>query len=112
MATVAEHDRQLTEYALASLAELDGVTVYGPASPDARGGVISFTLDGIHPHDVATILDGDGVAVRAGHHCTKPLHRTLGVPATARATFHVYTTSADIDALNSAIQHAQKVFAA
>lgn len=112
MDRVLEHDRWLTGYALAKLAEMDGVTTYGPADLTKRGGVISFTVSDAHPHDVATILDESGVAVRAGHHCAKPLVKELGVPATARASFYVYNNTADVDALIAGIDQVQAVFSA
>lgn len=110
MPNVLEHDRDLTGYALAQLAEMEGVNTFGPNDLSVRGGVISFTVDDAHPHDVATILDEHGVAVRAGHHCAKPLIRALGVPATARASFYVYNTPADVDALLSAIDDVRRLF--
>jgi cysteine desulfurase/selenocysteine lyase len=111
MDTVRAHDRDLTSYALGLLSELEAVTVYGPADLDARGGVVSFTVDGTHPHDVATILDEGGVAVRAGHHCAKPLVAELGVPATARASFYVYNTRDDVDALVTGLERVRRLFA-
>jgi cysteine desulfurase/selenocysteine lyase len=110
MENVLEHDRDLTGYALAQLAEMPGVTTFGPTDLSVRGGVISFTVDGSHPHDVATILDEAGVAVRAGHHCAKPLIAELGVPATARASFYVYNTRDDVDALVDAITTVNRLF--
>ncbi len=110
MDQVAAHDRDLTEYALALLAETPRLTVYGPPGVEDRGGVISFTLADVHPHDLATILDQEGVSVRAGHHCAKPLMRHLCVPATARASFYVYNTRADVDALVGALATAARLF--
>lgn len=110
MDAVLEHDRDLTGYALAQLSEMDGVTTYGPTDLSVRGGVISFTVGDAHPHDVATILDEEGVSVRAGHHCAKPLIGVLGVPATARASFHVYNTRDDVDALVAAIGNVRHLF--
>ncbi|MGF1665248.1 MAG: aminotransferase class V-fold PLP-dependent enzyme [Acidimicrobiia bacterium] len=111
MDAVLAHDRDLTSYALAQMAEMEDVTVYGPTDPLARGGVISFAIRDAHPHDVATILDEGGVAVRAGHHCAKPLLRLLGVPATARASFHVYNNRDDVDALLSGFERVRQLFA-
>jgi cysteine desulfurase/selenocysteine lyase len=111
MEAVREHERTLTAYALERLAETDGVTVPGPPDADRRGGVISFAVDGMHPHDVAELLDRDNVCVRAGHHCAQPLMRALGVPATARASFGPYNDRADVDALIAAIVRARSVFA-
>ena len=110
MANVAAHDRSLTDHALALLAETPGATVYGPPAGDDRGGVISFTLGDAHPHDLATILDQQGVSVRAGHHCAKPLLKSLGVPATARASFYVYNTEDDVEALVKGLETASALF--
>jgi cysteine desulfurase/selenocysteine lyase len=110
MEQVAQHDQELTSYAIKRLSELDGLAIYGPASNDDRGGAISFTLGDIHPHDLATILDQRDVSVRAGHHCAKPLMRALGVPATARASFSVYSSTEDVDALISGLEEAARLF--
>jgi cysteine desulfurase / selenocysteine lyase len=110
MAAVAQHDRELTDYALTLLSEMPGATVYGPPSGRDRGGVISFTLGDAHPHDMATILDQQGVSVRAGHHCAKPLMKAIGVPATARASFYVYNTRDDVDALVEGLETASALF--
>ena len=113
MAAVREHERELVAYALQTLARaVPGIELYGPADPDLRGGVIPFNLPGIHPHDVAQVLDRFGVAVRAGHHCTMPLHERLDLAATARASFSVYTTPGDIDALTAGLLEVQRVFGA
>jgi cysteine desulfurase/selenocysteine lyase len=109
MENILAHERIVVDYALDRLAEVPGLTLYGPA-PDQRNGVATFTLKDIHAHDVAQLLDLEGVAVRAGHHCAMPLHKHLGVPATARASFYVYNTTADVDALIEAIYNARKVF--
>jgi cysteine desulfurase/selenocysteine lyase len=111
MEAVREHERALTAYALRRLADTEGVTVPGPPDADRRGGVISFAIDGMHPHDVAELLDRDNVCVRAGHHCAQPLMRALGVPATARASFAPYNGERDVDALIEAIVRARSVFA-
>ena len=110
MEAVRGHGKELTTYALSRLAELPAVRVFGPDDIDERGGVISFALGDVHPHDVATILDQEGIAVRAGHHCAKPLTRALGVPATARASFQVYNTQEDVDALVAGLRRVQEVF--
>lgn len=110
MEAVLDHDRDLTAYALDRLADLDGIGLYGPPGVEERGGVVSFTLGDVHPHDLATILDQGGVAVRAGHHCAKPLLRHLGVPATARASFYVYNDRSDIDALVAGLERAAALF--
>ena len=109
MERVFAHDRELAAYAMERLAELTGVRVLGPPA-DKRGGVVAFTVDGVHPHDVATVLDRDGVCVRAGHHCAMPLHEALGVPASARASFHCYSLREDVDALIEGLRHVQQVF--
>ncbi len=110
MEAVAAHDRHLTRYALDRLSEIPSLKIHGPNDTDARGGVISFTLGDAHPHDLATILDEYGVSVRAGHHCAKPLTRHLGVPATARASFYVYNTTDDVDALVTGLHEAGRLF--
>lgn len=110
METVAAHDKELTAYALARLGEIDGLRIYGPPNTDQRGGVVSFTMEGIHPHDIATILDGDGIAIRAGHHCARPLARSIGAPSTARASFYVYNRPSDVDALVDGLHHAKEIF--
>jgi cysteine desulfurase/selenocysteine lyase len=111
MDAVREHERELTRRAIAALSELPGVRVLGPRDPDDRGGVVSFEVDGMHPHDVAELLNRDNVCVRAGHHCAQPLMRRLGVGATARASFGPYNVPGDVDALVEALARAQAVFA-
>ena len=112
MDAVRDHERELVAYALDVLPrEIPGIELYGPMDPDGRGGVVPFNLPGIHPHDVAQVLDRSGIAVRAGHHCTMPLHERLDLAATARASFSVYTTTDDIDALVAGLQDVQRVFA-
>jgi cysteine desulfurase/selenocysteine lyase len=111
MGRVREHERELLGYALPAIAAAHpDLPLYGPMDPDRRGGVIPFNVPGIHPHDVAQVLDRSGIAVRAGHHCTMPLHERLDLPATARASFNVYTTRADIDALITGITEVKRVF--
>jgi cysteine desulfurase/selenocysteine lyase len=111
MENVRAHERDLVTYALETLArEVPGITLYGPPA-DQRGGVIPFNLPGVHPHDVAQVLDRFGVAIRAGHHCTMPLHERLDLAATARASFQVYTTREDIDALVAGLKEVQRLFA-
>lgn len=110
MDTVFQHDQELTALALERLGDLPGVAVQGPLDTASRGGVISMTFDGVHPHDLATILDEGGVAVRAGHHCAKPLMRRLDVTATARASFYVYNEESDIDALVGGLRRAGELF--
>ncbi len=110
MDRVAEHEQALARTAIERLEQIEGVTVYGPK--DHRAGVVPFTYGDIHPHDLATILDRDGICIRAGHHCTQPLMRRLGVPATARASFYVYNDVDDIDALVLAVRKAGELFGA
>ena len=110
MDAVRTHERDLTEYALERLPEVDGITLFGPTDLDKRGGAISFTVEGVHPHDLAELLGREGVCIRAGHHCAQPLMRHLGVPATARASFHVYNNRDDVDRLVKALHNARKVF--
>ncbi|MGY1761885.1 cysteine desulfurase [Geodermatophilus sp. SYSU D00779] len=110
MDRVQAHEEALTAYALEKLAEIPGVTVIGPPDTVARGGAISFTVEGIHPHDVGQVLDDLGVEVRVGHHCAWPVVRRYGVPATTRATFYVHTGYDDIDALADAVREAQRFF--
>jgi cysteine desulfurase/selenocysteine lyase len=111
MDAVREHERDLVTYALDALARgVPRIELYGPTDPDLRGGVIPFNLPGIHPHDVAQVLDRFGIAVRAGHHCTMPLHERLDLPATARASFNVYSTRDDIDALVDGLKEVLGVF--
>jgi cysteine desulfurase / selenocysteine lyase len=111
MDAVREHERVLTAYALERLPEIEGLTVYGPPDAERRGGVISWTMDVAHPHDVAEILARSGVCVRAGHHCAQPLMRVLGVGATTRASFAVHNSPADVDALIAGLHDVRKVFA-
>jgi len=108
-AVLVAHERRLTEYAHRRLAELPEVHVLGPA-PAHKGGIIGFTVDGVHPHDLAQLLDAKGVAVRAGHHCAMPLHDRLGVEASARASFYLYNTLQEIDRLAEAVAAARRVF--
>ncbi|MCK9869769.1 cysteine desulfurase [Nocardiopsis dassonvillei] len=110
MERVAEHEHALTEYALERIGALEGVRIVGPTDAVDRGGAVSFAVDDIHPHDVGQVLDDLGVEVRVGHHCAWPLHRRLGVVATTRASFYLYNTPEDVDALVEAIRAAQKFF--
>jgi cysteine desulfurase/selenocysteine lyase len=107
---IEHHERELTEHALGRLAELPGVRIFGPPA-ERRVGIVSFEVEGVHPHDVAQILDRDGVAVRAGHHCNQPLMDRLGVPATTRASFYLYTLPEEIDRLIEGLHKVRKVFA-
>ena len=110
MENVRDHERELTAHALEALPRVDGLTVFGPASAERRGGVVSFAIDGIHPHDIAELCDRRAVCVRAGHHCAQPLMRLLGVGATARASFHVYNSREDTERLVDALDAAREVF--
>ena len=103
MEHVRAHERELTAYALERLPEVEGLTLYGPADPERRGGVVSFAIEGMHPHDIAELCDREAVCVRAGHHCAQPLMRCLGVGATARASFHVYNSREEVDRLVDAL---------
>jgi cysteine desulfurase/selenocysteine lyase len=109
MDAVRAHELEITDYAYEALSYIDGLTLYGPP-PSRRAGVISFSLEGIHPHDLATIADRDQVCVRAGHHCAMPLMTRLGVAATARASFYVYTQKDEVDRLVGSIKEAQRIF--
>lgn len=109
MPAVRAHEHEVVAYALERISEVPGATVVGPTDPGVRGGALTFTLKGIHPHDLGTLLDQEGVAIRAGHHCAQPLHLRLGLTATARASFYVYTELAEIDALIEAIYKAKQV---
>jgi len=104
---IAEHEHELVEYALARLGELPYVTVFGPPA-DRRAGIVSFDVEGVHPHDVAQVLDWEGVAVRAGHHCTQPLMTKLGVAATTRASFYLYSLPEEIDRLIEGVRKAKE----
>jgi cysteine desulfurase / selenocysteine lyase len=109
MESVAAHEHDVTEYALERLEEIPGVKVFGP-SAQHKGGVTAFTLEGVHPHDVAQILDRDGIAVRAGHHCAQPLHEKFGIPATSRASFYLYNTREEVDLLVNGIYKVKELF--
>jgi cysteine desulfurase/selenocysteine lyase len=105
---IREHERRITDYALERLSEIEGLSIYGPRRH--RAGLVTFNLGDVHPHDVATVLDAEGVAIRAGHHCCQPLMRWLNVTATARASFYLYNTEADVDRLVSALLKAKEYF--
>jgi cysteine desulfurase/selenocysteine lyase len=109
MDKIAAHEHEITEYALERLEEIPGVKLFGP-SADKKGGVAAFTLEGVHPHDVAQILDQDGIAVRAGHHCAQPLHEKFGIPATSRASFYLYTTKEEVDLLVKGVYKVKEMF--
>ncbi len=109
MDNITAHEHAITEYALERLEEIPGVKLFGP-SADKKGGVASFTFDGVHPHDVAQILDRDGIAIRAGHHCAQPLHEKFGIPATSRASFYLYNTKEEVDLLVNGIYKVKELF--
>jgi cysteine desulfurase/selenocysteine lyase len=106
---IAAHEHEVVAYALERLEEIPGVRVYGPTA-DQRGGVTAFSVEGIHPHDVSQVLDGDGVAIRAGHHCAQPLHEKFNLPATARASYYLYNTTEEVDRLVDAIYKVKLLF--
>ena len=111
MDSVREHEIQLTSYALEAFKELEEVEVFGPRDPNVRGGIITFHSDDVHPHDLGTVLDRQGIAIRTGHHCNMPLMRTLGVVATARASFYIYNTEEEVDLLVDGLKQALRYFA-
>lgn len=104
---IAAHEHELAQYALEQLSTMEGLTIYGPKE---RAGLVTFNIDGVHPHDVATVLDAEGIAVRAGHHCAQPLMKWLNVSATARASFYLYNTKEDIDQLVAALRKTKEYF--
>ena len=115
MEQVAAHEQKITGYALSGLATVPGLRILGPAEPVDRGGAVSFTMtaaDGspIHPHDVSQLLDARGIAVRGGHHCARPLHERFGIQSSTRASFYLYTTEAEIDALVEALNYTRDFF--
>ncbi len=110
MEAVAAHEKTVTAYALARLADVPGLTILGPTEPVDRGGAVSFELDRLHPHDVSQVLDSLGIAVRAGHHCAKPAHARFGVQSSTRASFYLYTTLAEIDALIDGLEQTRRFF--
>ena len=107
---IQKHEQELMAYAFEKLEKIDGLTIYGPKDLTKRSGVITFNLDGVHPHDVATVLDTEGIAIRAGHHCAQPLMKWLKVTATARASFHVYNTMEDIERLAEGLVKSKEFF--
>jgi len=109
MDKIHAHGVSLAAATMAALREIPGVTVYGPP-PEERGGIVAFTVDGIHAHDVAGALDREGIAVRAGHHCAMPLHARFGIPASVRASFYVYNTASEVDRLAQGVRTAKKVY--
>jgi len=111
MAAVRKHEKEITTYTLNVLSDIHGLAIVGPKDSDKRGGVVTFTMKGIHPHDVAQILDEDNVCIRVGFHCAQPLHEYLKIGPTARASFYIYTTKEDIDALTKGLKKVKKIFA-
>ena len=105
---IIKHENELTNYALENMRKINSVNIVG--NPKNKAGVISFTIKGVHPHDISTIVDEEGVAIRAGHHCCQILHERLNLPATARASIGVYNTKEDIDILCKAIENCRKIF--
>ncbi|MEO3923212.1 cysteine desulfurase [Micromonosporaceae bacterium B7E4] len=110
MRAIQWHEKELTAYALDALETVPGLRIFGPSVPVGRGGTISFALDGIHPHDVGQVLDAEGIEVRVGHHCARPVCVRFGVPATTRASFYLYTTTSEVDALVRGLEQVRKVF--
>jgi cysteine desulfurase / selenocysteine lyase len=109
MERIAAHETEMTAYAMERLEEIPGVWVFGPR-PDYKGGVMAFTFQGVHPHDISQILDQDGIAIRAGHHCAMPLHEKFNIPATARASFYLYNTSEEVDKLVQGLYKVKEIF--
>ncbi|RWR06959.1 cysteine desulfurase [Siminovitchia fortis] len=107
---ILEHEHKLAAYALEKMSEIENLTIYGPLEAEKRAGVITFNIEGVHPHDVATVLDAEGIAVRAGHHCAQPLMKWLDVSATARASFYIYNTEQDIDRLVEGLVKTKEYF--
>ncbi|KGR75109.1 cysteine desulfurase [Ureibacillus sinduriensis] len=110
MDKIAEHEHSLVEYAIQEMDKIEGLSIYGPRDPQKRCGLITFNIDGVHPHDLATVLDMNGIAVRAGHHCTQPLMKWLQCTATARASFYMYNTKEDVDRLVEGLRIAKEYF--
>jgi cysteine desulfurase/selenocysteine lyase len=110
MEAIRAHEIDMVTYALRRLPEIDGIRLYGPRNPEDRGGAVAFTLDGVHPHDISQVLDQEGIAIRAGHHCTQPLHECLLAEATARASFYLYNTDEEVDALVAGLHKVREIF--
>ncbi|HIH51310.1 MAG TPA: aminotransferase class V-fold PLP-dependent enzyme, partial [Nanoarchaeota archaeon] len=110
MGKIEESDRKLVSYALKELGKIPEIEIYGPKTAEERGAVIAFNIKGVHSHDVATILDSEGVAMRGGHHCCMPLMSVLKIPGAARASFHIYNTKEDVDAFIRGIRKVREVF--
>jgi cysteine desulfurase/selenocysteine lyase len=110
MEKVRDHEERLLDYTMRTLSKVKGFKMYGPSDSKKKGGVVSFNLADVHPHDLATILDEEGIAIRSGHHCAQPLMRWLDVAATSRASFHVYNSYDDVDALSAGLERAGAIF--
>jgi len=110
MQKIREHEKEITAYSLEKLQEINDIIIYGTRDANMRGGIVSFNLGDIHPHDLASVLDEDGIAIRSGHHCAMPLMERLGLQATARASFYIYNTLQEVDKLAESLQHARKIF--
>ena len=110
MDEVRAHELDLPQYTLDRLGDTPGVEIFGPPEVKARGGVVSFSLEGVHPHDIGQALDDYGVAIRAGHHCAQPVMAALKVPATARASFYIYNTRDEVDTLVNAVEETSRIF--
>jgi len=110
MEAVRAHEQELTAYALDALETVPGLRLFGPTTAIGRGGIISFALDGVHPHDVGQVLDAQGIAVRVGHHCARPACARYGVAAMTRASFYVYTTTDEVDALVRGLDGVRRMF--
>jgi cysteine desulfurase/selenocysteine lyase len=112
MEKIRQHEKEITQYALDCLKDFPEITVYGPYDVEKRGGLVTFTFGDVHPHDIATFADQDGIAIRAGHHCAMPLHKKLGLAATARASFYLYNTRDEVDVFIAMLHKAKKFFGA
>src|SRR3989338_60449 len=110
MENIRKHEQIITQYALQKMTEINGVNIFGPKNPEKRAGVIAFTVNGVHPHDLDSILDEYNVAIRSGHHCAMPLHERLVLPASSRASFYIYNDKKDVDKLCDGIKEAKKIF--
>ena len=111
MDAIHAHEQELTAYALEQMQGIEGLQIAGPLTAEQRGGAISFTVDGVHPHDLGQVLDSEGVAIRTGHHCAWPAHRGLNLQSTSRASFYLYNTKEEVDTLVAAIGKAKEFFA-
>jgi cysteine desulfurase/selenocysteine lyase len=107
---ILEHDQRLKKYALEKLSALPGIELYGPKDEKKSGGIVSFNIPGVHSHDIGSILNEDGIAIRTGHHCTQPLMEKMGVPATARMSFYIYNSEEDVDMAFESLQKVYEIF--